>query len=403
MSWRRVTLGELCEGPGAGIQTGPFGSQLHAEEYSITGIPVVMPQDLGENYVTDERIARIPLEIADRLDRHRLREGDIVYSRRGDVEKRALVTASEEGWICGTGCLRVRLADRSPGHYKFVSYALADPNVRMWIRNHAVGATMPNLNTTILGAVPVRIPERRLQEGIANILGALDDKIAVNDRLARLTEVLAQSIFDHKTVYLPRVAAGARLDPVLGGTPARDRADYWQGHTPWVSAKDITSASHGVVISTAEHISEEASRKTRARPIPSGSIVLTARGTVGAVARLGVAASFNQSCYGFVSGNVPPSILYFLVKNLVAEAQESAHGSVFDTITMKTFDHVQIPDLDKGSMAALEARLSPLTGLVERAVSESETLSTLRDTLLPALMSGRLSVRDAEDMVSEVV
>jgi len=109
--WRVTALGEACAEGGGDIQTGPFGSQLHASDYVPVGIPSIMPQNIGDNRIIIDGIARITLEDAQRLSRYRVRPGDIVYSRRGDVERRALVRTEEDGWLCGTGCLRIRLGN----------------------------------------------------------------------------------------------------------------------------------------------------------------------------------------------------------------------------------------------------------------------------------------------------
>ncbi|MDN6605192.1 MAG: restriction endonuclease subunit S, partial [Brevibacterium sp.] len=98
-----TTLGDICNESGGGIQTGPFGSQLHASDYQEIGVPVVMPQDIGDGGILESRIARISDEEVERLSRYKLCAGDIVYSRRGDVERSALVRPQNEGWLCGTG------------------------------------------------------------------------------------------------------------------------------------------------------------------------------------------------------------------------------------------------------------------------------------------------------------
>ena len=82
-SWRTVTIGELCDEGNGSVQTGPFGSQLHASDYTQDGVPVIMPTNIGENRVVEDSIARVGAEMEARLVRHRLEEGDIVYGRRG--------------------------------------------------------------------------------------------------------------------------------------------------------------------------------------------------------------------------------------------------------------------------------------------------------------------------------
>src|SRR5690606_29917433 len=100
---------DLCDQTDGSVQTGPFGSQLHAEDYTTTGTPVVMPNNLGQNKIDATDIARIGDEDVERLARHQLEYGDIIFPRRGDISRYAHITEEYIGWLCGTGCLRIRL------------------------------------------------------------------------------------------------------------------------------------------------------------------------------------------------------------------------------------------------------------------------------------------------------
>ena len=179
--WQPMMLGDACADGGT-VQTGPFGSQLHAEDYVPEGVPVVMPVNIGDGRIEARGIARVDEADAMRLARHRLKAGDIVYSRRGDITRRGLVRREEAGWLCGTGCLLVR-AGRGVDP-SWLSYWLATPWVHDWLRGHAVGATMPNLNTSILSALPVELPPLEAQRRIAGVLGALDDLIDTNQKIS---------------------------------------------------------------------------------------------------------------------------------------------------------------------------------------------------------------------------
>ena len=130
--WDNLTLGEVCRRGGGDVQTGPFGSQLHAADYVSAGIPSIMPQNIGDNRVIENGIARITLADAERLSRYRVRAGDIVYSRRGDVERRALIREHEDGWLCGTGCLRVR-SETLNGNYAISDKPLSEQE---WVEKH---------------------------------------------------------------------------------------------------------------------------------------------------------------------------------------------------------------------------------------------------------------------------
>lgn len=192
--WQATTLGVACGEGGGNIQTGPFGSQLHAADYVPFGVPSIMPQNIGENRVEEEGIARITPADASRLTRYLVRTGDIIYSRRGDVERRALIREHEDGWLCGTGCLRVRFGE-GVADPLYASYYLGHPDVRAWIVRHAIGATMPNLNTSILSALPFVVPPLEEQRALAAVLGALDDKIECNRRMNATLEAIARALF----------------------------------------------------------------------------------------------------------------------------------------------------------------------------------------------------------------
>ncbi|MFF0086075.1 restriction endonuclease subunit S [Streptomyces canus] len=199
-NWTRTTLGELCAKGGGSIQTGPFGSQLHASDYVETGIPSVMPQNIGENVIVEKGIARITNADALRLSKYLLAEGDVVYSRRGDVKRRALVRRHESGWLCGTGCLRVRAGNAVEP--LFLSHYLGEPAVQNWIQQHAVGATMPNLNTSILGAVPVILPAGDVRSRINDEFIALDARsisaVGENKTLTALRDTLLPQLVTGK-------------------------------------------------------------------------------------------------------------------------------------------------------------------------------------------------------------
>ena len=213
--WGWDSLGGVCRRGGGDIQTGPFGSQLHASDYVPFGIPSIMPQNISQARVSTEGIARISPTDARRLSRYLLKTGDIVYSRRGDAERRALITERENGWLCGTGCLRVRFGDGIVVP-QFALYCLSHPASREWVVRHAVGATMPNLNTSILGALPFLLPPLPDQLAIAEVLGTLDDKIESNRRTSRTLERVARAIFRAWFVDFEPVkakAAGGRSFP----------------------------------------------------------------------------------------------------------------------------------------------------------------------------------------------
>jgi len=198
--WRATDLADLTSQSGGSIQTGPFGSQLHASDYVEVGIPVVMPKDISLRRVQTDSIARVSPSDADRLARHKLAPGDVVFSRRGDVERHALISETERGWLCGTGCLLVRPGPKWPSP-NFLSLLLDLSQSRLWLVRHAVGATMPNLNTGILGSVPVVMPAREVVIAFEEIVSGLEARRAHNAEQAQTFSTLRDTL-------LPRLISG---------------------------------------------------------------------------------------------------------------------------------------------------------------------------------------------------
>jgi len=349
--WEFTTLGEVCRRGGGGIQTGPFGSQLHASHYVPVGVPSIMPTNIGDNRIVEEGIVRVSEEDASRLVQHRVRTGDIIYSRRGDVEKRALIREDEQGWLCGTGCLKVRVGSGIVDPL-FASLFLGHPSIREWISRHAVGVTMPNLNTSIMNAVPFALPPLVEQKAIAKVLGALDDKVELNRRMNATLEAMARALFQSWFVDFDPVrakldgrrppasgieAAAAALFPdrfqeselgripsgwdvgsiltqadlLSGGTPKTSEDAYWDGGIPWASAKDVSQCGDTFLLATDRAISKRGLAESSAKMIPAFATVIVARGaTTGRLTMFAESMAMNQTCYGLNSRFCAPLALY---------------------------------------------------------------------------------------------
>jgi type I restriction enzyme, S subunit len=147
--WEAERLGAVLSRSGGYLQTGPFGSQLHAHEYVNEGVPVVMPQDINDGAVSTEQIARIGVGKAQELSRHRMRLGDVIIARRGDLSRAAAILDPSVGWLCGTGCFLLRLGS-SALRSEFAACSYRHPAVQRQIAGVAVGTTMPSLNNRVM-------------------------------------------------------------------------------------------------------------------------------------------------------------------------------------------------------------------------------------------------------------
>lgn len=165
----------------ADIQTGPFGSQLHKEDYKEIGTPLVTVEHLGNRCFTEQNLPKVSDDDKRRLNKYVLFEGDIVFSRVGSVDRCSYVSGKYSGWMFSGRCLRVRPSKMVDPLFLYYFFCLE--STKQYIRNIAVGATMPSINTTILGELPVELPKIECQHKIAKILSSLDDKIELNNAI----------------------------------------------------------------------------------------------------------------------------------------------------------------------------------------------------------------------------
>ncbi|MGI6388836.1 MAG: restriction endonuclease subunit S, partial [Kiritimatiellia bacterium] len=192
-NWRMVRLKDLVENGTAELQTGPFGTMLHASAYQPKGTPVIAVQHIGENSLRQGEYPLVDDDDTARLSRYKVRENDILFGRKGAVDRRALIRSHESGWLQGSDCIRLRFNETIDARY--ISYVLGTSAYKQWIVRHAHGATMPSLNQEILGLIPLPLPPLPEQKRIAHILGTLDDKIELNQRMNATLEAMARVLF----------------------------------------------------------------------------------------------------------------------------------------------------------------------------------------------------------------
>jgi type I restriction enzyme, S subunit len=430
-TWEAMTLDDVVRRGGGQVQTGPFGSQLHASDYVQVGVPFIMPVNIGENRIIEEGIARITEEDAKRLSRHRIKVGDIIYSRRGDVERRALVRAEQEGWMCGSGCLMVRVGE-GVADPVFTSYYLGHPAIREWIVRHAVGATMPNLNTSIMAALPFCLPPLPEQHAIAHILGTLDDKIELNRRMNATLEAMARALF--KSWFVDFDPVRAKAEGRDTGLP-REIADLFPDG---FEASELGEVPRGWRTETFGDVADHPRRTVQAGSIdpstPYIALEHMPRRSI-ALSDWGGAAGLESNKFEFQKGEILFGKLrpYFHKVGVapvdgvcstdivvVIPRADEWFGFVLGHVSSDAFvEHTnagstgtKMPRTNWDEMArycvvlpphalaeAFTKQIRPAIERIIASIHESRTLAALRDTLLPKLISGEVRVGDAKQFV----
>ena len=219
MSWEKVKLGEIsfC------IQPGPFGSQLHNSDYAHEGTPIIMPKDMVDGHIRHTGLIRVPEEHVARLQRHQVCAGNLMVARKGDVRKCVYITENENGWLTGSDCLKVAL-NENVCFPKYIYYQLRSPYIGRWLEQISIGATMPSINTGLLSGIEMYLPSLEIQRRIADILSAYDDLIENNRKQIKLLEEAAQRLY--KEWFVDLRFPGHEHTKIMDGVP-----DGWEKST----------------------------------------------------------------------------------------------------------------------------------------------------------------------------
>ena len=207
----RVILGDI-----AISQTGPFGSQLHEEDYVSEGTPIVTVEHLGDINFTHQNLPFVSEADTKRLSKYILIEGDIVFSRVGSIDRNVYVDKNHEGWMFSGRCIRVR-ADKNKVNPRYLSYYFKQNSFKKMMMNLAVGATMPSLNTKIMNSIELDLLPRENQDKIANILSAIDDKIQINNQINQELEAMVKTLYDYWFVQFDFPDQNGKLYKSSGG------------------------------------------------------------------------------------------------------------------------------------------------------------------------------------------
>ena len=431
-------LSNLCSNEN-GIQTGPFGSQLHQRDYVSVGTPIITVEHLGQNRILHKDLPRVSDYDRRRLSRYALRQGDIVFSRVGSVDRRSLVRQAEEGWLFSGRCLRVRPhVDKIDPQY--LAYFFGLPAFQEYIRSVAVGATMPSLNTRILSELSIIYPPLPEQRAIAHVLGTLDDKIELNRQMNETLEQMARALFKswfvdfdpvrakmegrwrpgqslpglpaHLYDLFPSRLAPSELGPIPAGWRLRGLAEVCnfragsvfprtkqgksEGSYPFIKVSDMNRPGNSFgILDSANWVDDDELGDLKAKPIPNQATVFAKIGEALRQNRLRVIVQptlVDNNMMGAMAkpGVITPTILRFVLSTF--DLGEIAGGTALPYLTISGLSSLRISLPSVTEQIAMSSTLGSICNRVVDNDRESMRLTGLRDALLPKLVSGDVRV-----------
>lgn len=375
----------------ADIQTGPFGSQLHKEDYVETGTPIVTVEHLGNRVFTEQNLPRVSDSDKARLIKYTLSTGDIVFSRVGSVDRCSYVDKSHDGWMFSGRCLRVRPTELVDSLYLYYYFCLEE--TKQFVRNIAVGATMPSINTKLLGEVEIALPDLNNQKRIAAVLSSLDDKIEnnqkLNDNLADLLQTIYQGRFGNDILAVNQ--------GVL--------SDICSYSTDKVAVSELNVRTY---FSTENMLSGKAG-STEATSLPTTSQTTACH--KGDTLISNIRPYFKKIVYCEDMCGCSTDVLCFtpVQSQYAAYLFSTLYTDKFFAFMVAGSKGTKMPRGDKqqimtypvilpaeNELEEFNAIAFPVLEQLNSNKAENKRLSALRDALLPKLMSGELDVSDID-------
>ena len=414
----RVILGDI-----AISQTGPFGSQLHEEDYVSEGTPIVTVEHLGDINFTHQNLPFVSEADTKRLSKYILIEGDIVFSRVGSIDRNVYVDKNHEGWMFSGRCIRVR-ADKNKVNTRYLSYYFKQNSFKKMMMNLAVGATMPSLNTKIMNSIELDLLPRENQDKIANILSAIDDKIQINNQINQELEAMAKTLYDYwfvqfdfpdqngkpykssggKMVYHPElkreIPEGWGVETlkdfeskiITGKTPSRANSDNFGGEIPFITIGDIRGNTF--IYNTSETLTDLGASVQQNKYLPEGSLCVSCIATVGEIGFTTEWSHTNQQINSIVfEDETNRYYLYFALKNYFENANASAKtGNTFANMNKEDFSGIRIILPRNEIKNNFHKMTEPYFAQIKCLQGQNKELTQLRDWLLPMLMNGQVKV-----------
>ena len=374
------------------IAMGPFGSNIKVSCFVDSGVPVLNGSNLEGFSLSEKTFRYVTREKADSLNKANAHRGDIVITHRGTLGQIVFIPQDSkyDRYVISQSQFRVRCNDKVLPEY--LVYYFHTPIGQHKLLSNASQVGVPALArpSSTFQQIEVVLPELSIQKRVVEIISTIQKKIVnnqeLNDNLQQQAAALFSSLYDRSNT---EVGFTDLIQILGGGTPKTGENTYWNGNIAFFTPKDVGTP---YTLITEKTISKEGLSHCNSRLYPVNTVFVTARGTVGKVGMSGVPMAMNQSCYALVGKETQQLLVYFYTLKAVDRLKHKASGAVFDAITTRDFESEQIMKLSDDDATAFLRVAEPMFQTVLNNNIENLRLSTLRDSLLPKLMSGEIDV-----------
>ncbi|NSD61086.1 hypothetical protein G4470_09650 [Blautia faecis] len=372
-----IELEELVKNGEIEIKTGPFGTQLKAAEYVESGTPVLNVKNLGYSTVVTTKVDYVGEKTLERLSMHILKEGDIVFGRKGAVDRHAYIGANEAGWMQGSDCIRLRVKTNKINPRYLSYYFLTPKHKAFMISMCSHGTTMASLNQGILSKIEIDLPERCIQDRIVSIIAVLDKKRKTNEKLNKNLEQQAQAIYSRMFIeHRQESWSTGQLSDLISVKYGKDHKKLADGNYP-------VYGSGGIM-------------RYVEKPLYTGeSVLIPRKGTLNNV--MYVNEAFWSVDTMFYTEMLRPNIAKFVYHFVKSKDLASLNaGSAVPSMTTNILNAMQLYIPDEKTLEKFENIVSPMYSAMQENTKESKILANTRDALLPKLMPGELDVSDID-------
>ncbi|RYE52022.1 MAG: restriction endonuclease subunit S [Sphingobacteriales bacterium] len=408
--WKEYRLGDLCTKIGSGA-TPKGGKEAYLEEGEFA---LVRSQNVLDFSFSYDGLAYINKEQASKLNNVALQQDDVLLNITGDSVARVCQVPTEILPARVNQHVAIIRPDTEKLDQKFLKYYLLNPQFKKFMLGlSSVGGTRNALTKVMIEDFRLHLPEINTQKRIASILSSLDEKIELNRQTAQTLEAIAQAIFKEWFVdfnfpgatgemqesELGEIPKGWNIKKLgeiykttSGGTPSRTKLEYYEnGNIPWVKSKELENT---FIISTEEHITEEALKKSSAKLLPKHSVLIAMYGaTVGEVGIISQEATCNQAICAFLPNDrySYPFIYQYLLNNK-ADIISRAVGSAQQNISQDLLKRIMLVVPPTEILKLYHRTIESIFEKIENNVYEIRHLTKLRDSLLPKLIKGELTI-----------